>query len=488
MSSRSEILDRTPPQSAESERYVLACALIGGAPVVRRLDLTPDHFYADAHRRIFAGLVDLEGDGRPIEGSALADLLAERDELEEVGGLHYLAKLATDCPPTTANVEYYASKIRDTASKRQLIELTTRGLQAAWNGHTPGEIIAGIGRDLATVSADHSRAVSIGQLAQQHRRLRPPIIDGLLREGETANIIAPPKVGKSWLAYGLALSIATGRHWFGRFACASGKVLLIDNELHAETIAHRIPAVGDALAIPAREYQERIDVIPLRGRLVDVFGLQTIIAAAHGYKAVICDALYRFLPAGQSENDNGGMAQVFNAIDRYAARTQAAWILIHHTSKGLQGDKATTDVGAGAGSQSRAADAHIVLRPHEEPDCVVLDAAVRSFPPVEPLALRWAFPVWQPADGLDASKLKGRLSAQEQKQHSRDDEGMQAILRGLDRPATPRVLRGKTGLSRERQERLLDTLESKGRVSWIPTKVRGQEGRLYSRVDDLGDD
>ncbi len=43
-----------------------------------------------------------------------------------------------------------------------------------------------------------------------------------------------------------------------------------------------------------------------------------------------------------------------------------------------QAGKAITDVGAGAGSQSRATDTHLILRPHEEKNCAVLDAAVRS--------------------------------------------------------------------------------------------------------------
>lgn len=47
-----------------------------------------------------------------------------------------------------------------------------------------------------------------------------------------------------------------------------------------------------------------------------------------------------------------------------------------------------TDVGAGAGSQSRATDAHVVLRPHEEDGVAVLDAAVRSWPPIEPMCMR----------------------------------------------------------------------------------------------------
>ena len=65
-----------------------------------------------------------------------------------------------------------------------------------------------------------------------------------------------------------------------------------------------------------------------------------------------------------------------------------------------------TDVGAGAGSQSRATDTHLVLRPHEEDGCVVLDAAVRSWAPIEPTGLRWSFPVWDFDPGLDPTQLR----------------------------------------------------------------------------------
>jgi len=38
-------------------------------------------------------------------------------------------------------------------------------------------------------------------------KLRPPIIHGLLREGETLNVNAPPKTGKSWMVLDAALAI-----------------------------------------------------------------------------------------------------------------------------------------------------------------------------------------------------------------------------------------------------------------------------------------
>jgi len=40
------------------------------------------------------------------------------------------------------------------------------------------------------------------------------------------------------------LSVATGRPWLGMFPTVKGDVLIIDNELHGETSAHRIPQGG----------------------------------------------------------------------------------------------------------------------------------------------------------------------------------------------------------------------------------------------------
>ena len=41
-------------------------------------------------------------------------------------------------------------------------------------------------------------------------------------------------------------------------------------------------------------------------------------------------------------------------------------------SKGDQSGKSTTDVGSGAGSQSRAADTHLIIRQHEQEDVAVM--------------------------------------------------------------------------------------------------------------------
>jgi hypothetical protein len=255
--------------------------------------------------------------------------------------------------------------------------------------------------------------LSVRALVEAHPRLRTPVIHGLLREGETMNVIASPKTGKSWLTLDLAIAVATGSAWLGRYQTEAGPVLIIDNELHRETSAHRIPKVAQARGVAMREIGDRIYVDNLRGRLRDIFTLAPYFEALEPgrFKVIVLDAFYRFMPAGGDENDNGTMANIYNRIDAFADRLGCCFILIHHSTKGSQSGKSVTDVGAGAGAQSRATDTHLVLRPHEESGVVVLDAAVRSWPPIAPTCLRWSFPVWTVDDTLDPEALKSERSA-----------------------------------------------------------------------------
>ncbi len=249
---------------------------------------------------------------------------------------------------------------------------------------------------------------TIGDLLLECPSLRLPVIQGLLRQGETMNLIASPKTGKSWLAADLALMFATGQPLFDTFATVPGKVLLIDNELHKETIAFRMAKVADARGIAEPEFASQIHVESLRGRLLDLPALTSWFARfpKGQFPVVIIDSLYRMLPPETDENDNAAMCRLYNLIDAYADQLGAAFILVHHTSKGNQSGKGVTDVGSGAGSISRATDSHLILRPHAEPNCAVLEAAVRSWPPVEPRVLRWTFPVWTPDPELDPEQLR----------------------------------------------------------------------------------
>jgi hypothetical protein len=267
------------------------------------------------------------------------------------------------------------------------------------------------GHGVAPAAPLADRPVSAGELLGRHAELRPPLIHGLLRSGEVMNLIAAPKMRKSWLVHACSLCVATGRPWLDKFQTEPGRVLLIDNELHPETLAYRLRTVAEGMGLAFEDYADALDVFPLRGRLRDLDALRGFFDGIEvgTYSMIVVDAFYRVMPStpgGGGENDNAAMTTVYNTIDRHALRIGAAFVLIHHSSKGVQGGKAVTDVGAGAGAQSRAADVHAVIREHEEDGAAVLDAVVRSFAPLPPLGLRWAFPTWQTDPYLDVTRIK----------------------------------------------------------------------------------
>lgn len=259
--------------------------------------------------------------------------------------------------------------------------------------------------------------VKLKDLITTFNGLHKPIVHGLLREGETMNIIASPKMGKSLLVSGLAISIATGMDWFG-MNVEQGQVLHIDNELHVPTITDRYLKITKAMNLSHHLFSDNIDIVCHRGKLKDLVAMGSMFDKIEPgqYKLIIIDAFYRALPQDTDENDNGAIASLYNRIDHYAAKLQCAFAMIHHTSKGNQSSKAVTDVGAGAGSQSRAADTHLVIRPHEEDDIVVLEAAVRSWPAMPPKALRLEWPLFIPTEEVDTSALMGSAKPKSQAQ------------------------------------------------------------------------
>jgi hypothetical protein len=253
--------------------------------------------------------------------------------------------------------------------------------------------------------------VPLADLWRSDPELREIVIDGLLRRGQVGNLISTSKAYKTFLILLLALCMAMRRPWLG-FNTIGGRVLLLDLELQRPDITHRTHAIATAIGA-APEVAAMIDVLPLRGRNATIDGIEPMLLALapRTYSLVILDPLYKTYPAQFDENSNAQMTALYRRFERIAEHLDAAFFVVHHATKGSQSEKRVVDVGAGAGSQSRSADAHIALREHNEDNCVVLDARVRSFKPVAPIVLRFDYPVWTLAPDLDPEALKtGRAS------------------------------------------------------------------------------
>lgn len=262
---------------------------------------------------------------------------------------------------------------------------------------------------------------TLGDLVNKHKgMMREPIINGILRVGEIMTVVAPPKAGKTWLSYDFAVSVATGGFLLQvpAWICKKGPVVIIDNENHEETLGARIPKVIEAMGLKFEDLKDNLICISLRGQGVDIKALGGIITDLMPLqpRLVILDALYRFYEDGMSENDNAQMTKVYNMLDNYARMMKtAAFIVVHHTSKGSQAEKSITEVGAGANAGARASDSYMVIREHEEAFHYVLEAEVRSWPRPDPIVCEYKYPRWKAIATADPKQLKGLKPTKEKK-------------------------------------------------------------------------
>ncbi|HYO97522.1 MAG TPA: DnaB-like helicase N-terminal domain-containing protein, partial [Polyangiaceae bacterium] len=107
-SSAIQALGRVPPNDLDAEGAVLSAVLLDSGAFDQVQDLLrPEHFYADANRRIFEAVLELQTLGRPVDVVSVAGFLRDRNRLDQIGGTPYLAQLA-DATPAVAHVGAHA--------------------------------------------------------------------------------------------------------------------------------------------------------------------------------------------------------------------------------------------------------------------------------------------------------------------------------------------------------------------------------------------
>lgn len=126
--------ERVPPQNIEAEESVLGSMLIEGEAVLTAVEiLTVEDFYKENHRIIFRRMREMSEAQDAIDMVTLSDRLKATGELERIGGLAELARLA-NFVPTAANIEYYARIVAEKAVIRRLIGAATEIAAAAYRG------------------------------------------------------------------------------------------------------------------------------------------------------------------------------------------------------------------------------------------------------------------------------------------------------------------------------------------------------------------
>jgi len=114
----------------------------------------------------------------------------------------------------------------------------------------------------------------------------------------------------------------------------------------------------------------------------------------------------------------------------------------------------------------------LIIRPHNDEGFAVLDAAVRSFAPIEPVTLQWDFPLWRLAQSVEPI-LKADKSRGDSRQESKDLQALgdlTNILHGADEPMTRYELLKQFGGGKDRVNRLIRQGLQAGRIVKVGTR------------------
>ena len=112
---------RLPPQSLETEKAFLGALMIRPEGMLESVDvLSPDAFYSEKHRIIYRACLALFNKSEPIDVESVRGKLQDQSQLEQIGGVMYLAEMAAEVP-AASNARHYAAQVQKKYMLRSLI-------------------------------------------------------------------------------------------------------------------------------------------------------------------------------------------------------------------------------------------------------------------------------------------------------------------------------------------------------------------------------
>ena len=135
------LLKRVLPHSVEAEQSVIGSMMIDREAIVEASGiLREEDFYGKQYGIVFASMVELNDEGKPVDLITLQDRLREKDVPPEISSLEFIRELIT-AVPTSANVKYYANIVAEKATLRRLIRLNEEIANTCYAGKESLEYI-----------------------------------------------------------------------------------------------------------------------------------------------------------------------------------------------------------------------------------------------------------------------------------------------------------------------------------------------------------
>lgn len=222
---------RVPPQDIVAEKSLLGAIMIsdGILPEILTM-LKPRDFYEKRHEIIFAAMIALYDQHKPVDLLTLTAELRSQKKLKEVGGATYLTELS-NFVPAAAHAKAYADIVEKASVRRRLIKAGTDIANKAYTDDAEvNDLIGAAERDLFEVSdkivksdyvaMDELLADAFDRIEELHknkgalRGLKTGFRDldkvtAGFQKGDLIIVGARPAMGKTTFAQNLAYNIAS---------------------------------------------------------------------------------------------------------------------------------------------------------------------------------------------------------------------------------------------------------------------------------------
>ncbi|MCH2145000.1 MAG: replicative DNA helicase [Phycisphaerales bacterium] len=242
------LFEALPPHAPGAEMSLLGAMLWDHKviPDVIGIVSSGGDLYRPAHGAIFDAMIDLYDKHGALDVEQLAQHLVDRDILEEVGGIEYIAELA-ESVPSASNAPHYARLVREKATLRELIEAAGATLHEAHTSPEEAQIILEEAEKRIFRIAqkrEHSSAQQLGELLEEVMRTLEEnegrALTGLpsgfsdlddltngLQPGELIILAARPSMGKTAVALNIIEHMAMNGHPAAIFSLEMGRQQLV---------------------------------------------------------------------------------------------------------------------------------------------------------------------------------------------------------------------------------------------------------------------
>lgn len=245
--------DSLPPQNIEAEQAVLGAVFLSPDALADAMEfMEAKDFYRRAHQLLFQAMIDLNDDGEAIDVLTVNNRLEMNNQLDDVGGVAYIAELASSVP-TAANVGYYAKLVAEKAVLRRVIAAATNIITQAKEQDEPvADILESAERQIMEVAENRTQSGfkeiskvltdsldEIDKLSQQDEDITGLAtgykdFDHMTAGLQPDNLIilaARPAVGKTAFALNIAQNIGTS---------TDKTIALFSLEMSAESLVNRM--------------------------------------------------------------------------------------------------------------------------------------------------------------------------------------------------------------------------------------------------------